>query len=782
MKPSRLSRFFTAVVAARFWIVAVYAVLLVPSTWFALKVHQDNSLDRLIVRSDPDHRANQQFEDVFGRGEYVLLLAEAEQPFAPDVLRRLDALERRLAGIPKVQVNSALSAYRRAKGGFDPTPEGAEAFQKFAVGTTLFREQGLVGDRSLAMALVLDVRATEERQQVVTAIDAALADLERDPRPLTGIHKLGEPYVNAYLDRDSRATATQYFPLFTAFVVLLTVGLYRSLRTVIAFLISLGVAAALTVGFVGATGGDFTLVSSLVPMTVLITCTATLVYLQSRFVDRPADRPVDEHQIFALENKFAACTASIFATAAGFAALYVSKIRPIREMGLWVAIGLGFTWVVVFTLFPALQRILRTPTRAMATGHAHEAGSRFARFTAWLPRWSYHWRWTLVPGSLALCAVGAGALFGVPGWLEPMSLQTNALEYIPHKSTLYRDTKQLEAKIPGLAVTELWLSGRFGAVTDADVVRGFDELERAIAADPRVGSVFGPGAMVRSIGYAATGSDRIPGDDKALESLTAALESKLPTDPVLLRFVDKALGQTHLTIITKSADYRAFVAIQKMIDQRWREAVTKTPALKGFSARIVGRGPLQAKIAHDLVPTLVESFGITVLIIFGTFLVVFRNGAARLMALIPSLFAILVMFLFMRVVGMTLNIATILIASTVLGTSENDQIHFFFHFLERQKEGGTTEESLAHTLRVAGRAIITATLINAGGFFAFALAELPPVRQFGILSAVAFLLSMLADFTALPAALWMVFRERPVESAPVKAERPLGGPASLEGP
>jgi predicted RND superfamily exporter protein len=33
----------------------------------------------------------------------------------------------------------------------------------------------------------------------------------------------------------------------------------------------------------------------------------------------------------------------------------VSNIRPIHEMGLWVAVGMVFTWVIVFTLFPALQ-------------------------------------------------------------------------------------------------------------------------------------------------------------------------------------------------------------------------------------------------------------------------------------------------------------------------------------------------------------------------------------------------------------------------------------------
>ena len=195
----------------------------------------------------------------------------------------------------------------------------------------------------------------------------------------------------------------------------------------------------------------------------------------------------------------------------------------------------------------------------------------------------------------------------------------------------------------------------------------------------------------------------------------------------------------------------------------------RDPALKQYQIKTVGLGPLQAKISYHLVPTLVESFGLTVVIIFGTFLLVFRNGAARLMAMIPSLFAILVMFLIMRLTPMTLNVATILIASTVLGTSENDQIHFFYHFLEKSKEG--TEAGLRHTLLIAGRAIFYATIINAGGFLAFAFSDLPPIRQFGILSALAFALSMLADFTALPAALWMVFRAKP-ESLSAKREEP----------
>ena len=41
------------------------------------------------------------------------------------------------------------------------------------------------------------------------------------------------------------------------------------------------------------------------------------------------------------------------------------------------------------------------------------------------------------------------------------------------------------------------------------------------------------------------------------------------------------------------------------------------------------------------------------------------------------------------------------------------------------------------------------------------MSDLPPMRQFGMLAALAFVLSMIADFTALPAALWILSRERP---------------------
>jgi len=756
-RPGIISRFFSFVVAKRWLVLAFYALLLPPSAFYAMKVGQDNDIQRLIVPTDPDFVNTKAFQKVFGAGEYAVLLAEADDPFAPAVLERVGRIEQAIAVIPRVSVNSSLSVYRRAKAGFTTSPAEVAAFKRFVTGTPTFRKQGLIGDHFLVIALVLDVQSNADRTALLAAVDGAIDSAGGGSPPLTRLRRVGQPYVNAYLDDSTRA-GFKYFVLFGIFVVVLNVALYRSLRTLVAFLITLGVCMAASVGYIGITGGTFTIVSPMVPMTILVTATATLVYLQSRFVDRPAGRSVDEHQIFALDNKFVACTASIFATLVGFAALAVSDIRPIREMGLWVAVGLFITWIIILTLFPALQKILRTPT----SQEKQVAGEWFLAFTHWLPRASYRARWALVLASVVMMGAGAVALFGLPGGaVEPMPLLIDPVEYVNRSTDLYKDTKFVQKTLPGLSITEVWLKGKLGFVTEPKTLASLNEFQDALEADPDVGSVVSPITIVKTMRYLGGQGDTFPTDADGLDQIASDLEGLVPREPTLQRFVQApSFGQTHLAVVTRATEYEAFQRLDARIKQRWAETVAKNPALKDVEMKTVGLGPLQAKMSQNLVPTLVESFGLTVVVIFMTFVVVFRSGAARLMTMIPSLFAILVMFGAMRLGGLRLNVATILIASTVLGTSENDQIHFFYHFLEKRKNG-TVEEALRHTLLVSGKAIFFATLINAGGFIAFALSDLPPIRQFGELTALALAMSMLADFTALPAALWIVFREKP---------------------
>jgi uncharacterized protein len=233
-----LPRVFARVLAWRWAIVAFYALLLPPAAYFASHVGQDNSVDRLIVATDPDYIATREFEKVFGGGEFAIILVEADDPYARAVLERFDRLEQAMARIPGVEPNSALSTFRRAKAGFEATPEQSDAFRRFATGTDLFRRQGLIGDDFLAIAFVLDVPDSTQRLAAIAAIDRAIATIDTAPSPFRSLDRLGEPYVNAYLDEIEARTAPLYFGLFAVFVIILNLTLYRSVRTLIAFLVT----------------------------------------------------------------------------------------------------------------------------------------------------------------------------------------------------------------------------------------------------------------------------------------------------------------------------------------------------------------------------------------------------------------------------------------------------------------------------------------------------------------------------------------------------------------
>ena len=239
-----------------------------------------------------------------------MLLAEARRSVrARRAQAARQARARRSARCPRVEPQLALSIYRRAKAGFDADARGAAEFKKFVTGTDLFRKQGLVGDALPgASPLFLDVqhhRAAHRRHR--RASTSALAPLEKTPGAAHARCARSASPTSTPTSTTTRARAGyDYFPLFMLFVIVLNcaaLSIVPHARRLRAHARRL---ARLTVGYIGVTGGTFTIVSALVPMTILITCTATLVYLHSRFVESTRrQRTSTSTSIFALRNKFA---------------------------------------------------------------------------------------------------------------------------------------------------------------------------------------------------------------------------------------------------------------------------------------------------------------------------------------------------------------------------------------------------------------------------------------------------------------------------------------------
>ena len=753
--PSRLERLLAAIIRRRWIVISVWLALVPPAIWLALQLPSDGAIDRLVVESDPDVVLTRSFQKIFPEGKQAVLLFEAADPFTAAAVSELAALEDGLGKVPGVITFSALSIFRRTTP--DLTAPGfAQRYQAFATGTDLFRRQGLVGDHHTSLAVTFEAKSPHDRDVKLTEIDQVLATVKY---PTLGpVHRVGEPYVEQWLETETTASSIRYFPLFGAFVVLLVLALYRSWRALLAILITLGVTVVLSMGLGKLFGFSLTIVSELVPLVVLVTATATLVYLHSRYIQQPPGVPLEEHHVVALANKTLPVSASVLAALLGFAALAVSQIRPIREMGVWTAAGLALSWLTAFTLFPALQRVLRAPTRQGLT----PAGKLYVRFADAIPRFTYRFRWLILALTAAIAAAGGVALFGFPGVVTPMRMEVDGTEYLDPDLPLRKDMATYEKAIAGLAQVRVWVKVDEGTVTEPAVLQALDRYSTAIGAEPGVSSVIGPTTLLRMRRYLGGQGDVLPADPEAFAAVTADFEQLLLTEKEMRGFIDVgSMSQAQVMVITARGDAAAFDVMRGRLEALWKAEQARTPELAKSTVSVVGQSIMQAKIAAHLVPTLTESFGLTAALIFLTFLAVFRSGAARVMAMVPSVFAILATFLVMRLTGIPLNVATILIATTVLGTTENDQVHFFHHYQEAKKDGASAERAMLHTLHVSGHAIIYATLINASGFLALAFSHLPPMRQFGLVTSIAFAFSMIADFTALPAALWIVMREKP---------------------
>src|SRR4029077_19767954 len=105
---------------------------------------------------------------------------------------------------------------------------------------------------------------------------------------------------------------------------------------------------------------------------------------------------------------------------------------------------------------------------------------------------------------------GAAALFGIPGRLAPLPLETDAFSYVNVNERVAQDMRRFRELGGGLDVVELWLQTSPGHALDADFLRAVEELAERLESDPRITAVDAPTSVLRWAHYVQTGCDQLP--------------------------------------------------------------------------------------------------------------------------------------------------------------------------------------------------------------------------------------------------------------------------------
>jgi len=164
------------------------------------------------------------FEKVFRLGRVRHAARRGPDPFAPECspgsTRSRSGCSRSAGGTgtrrprrPPVEPSSALNRLSQARGRFEATPEQAEALRAFATGTSLFREQGLIGEGFFAIPGRPAATATRPTCAGSSARSTTRSPASRRTPPRwIALRKIGGAYVNAYLDAETARSTARFMP------------------------------------------------------------------------------------------------------------------------------------------------------------------------------------------------------------------------------------------------------------------------------------------------------------------------------------------------------------------------------------------------------------------------------------------------------------------------------------------------------------------------------------------------------------------------------------------
>ncbi|MCK5433393.1 MAG: MMPL family transporter, partial [Gammaproteobacteria bacterium] len=142
--------------------------------------------------------------------------------------------------------------------------------------------------------------------------------------------------------------------------------------------------------------------------------------------------------------------------------------------------------------------------------------------------------------------------------------------------------------------------------------------------------------------------------------------------------------------------------------------------------------------------------GMVVLALLGMFLILFRSLKLALIAIVPNLLAISVVLGVMGWLNIPLDMMTITIAAITIGIAVDNSIHYIYRFREEFARTQDYIETLHYCHANIGKAVFYNAITIIVGFSILVLSNFIPTIYFGLLTAFAMLVALLAALTLLP--------------------------------
>ena len=130
--------------------------------------------------------------------------------------------------------------------------------------------------------------------------------------------------------------------------------------------------------------------------------------------------------------------------------------------------------------------------------------------------------------------------------------------------------------------------------------------------------------------------------------------------------------------------------------------------------------------------------------------ILFLDIKAGLVAAIPNLFPVVLLFGVMGYFGVTLNTGTAMVAAIAIGICVDDTMHFLVSYNQQMRNYTDPADGIRAAMQHEARPILSTSMALALGFGVLAFSDFPPVVDFGVLSAIVIVFAVISNFILLP--------------------------------
>jgi predicted RND superfamily exporter protein len=581
----------------------------------------------------------------------------------------------------------------------------------------------------------------------VAAFVRKMAEDTRTKYPDIDLYLTGMTMMNNQFPEASQQDMATLVPIMFLVILVVMWLLIRSVAGTMATTLVIAMSAMTAMGLAGWYGIPLTGPSVSAPTIILTLAVADSIHiLVTMFYNMRHGMNKREAIIESLRINIQPIFLTSITTAIGFLSMNFSDAPPFRDLGNIVAVGVVFAFFFSILFLPALMSLLPVRIKPYSDDSRH-AMDRFADFVVKRRRAVF---WGML---LFIIVVIAG--------LTRIEFDDRFVEYFDTRYTFRTDTDFVTNNLTGIYNIDYSLkAGGEGMVNDPVYLAKVDAFASWYRRQEGVLHVNTITDTMKRLNRNMHGDSddyyTVPETRDLAAQYLLLYELSLPYGLDLNNQIDIKKSATRFGVTLGNMATSELLALEESAQQWLRENAPEHMQFHGASPTIMFSHIAKRNIRSMLVGT-----GAALVLISAILIFALRSFKIGMISLIPNLIPAFMAFglwgLLFKDVGLALSVVT----AMSLGIVVDDTVHFLSKYLRARREHGLNiEESVRYSFRTVGMALWVTSIILVAGFTVLTYSGFALNSDMGLLTAIAIVFALLADFLFLPTLLMKMKEEK----------------------